>query len=166
MKKYLRRKAGDKLQALLGKGNVLPNSVLIFFDCSSPEHEKTISQWLNRHKEIFSKTMLIGVDATNKEPKATVYPILGKKDFSWYSFVKPDAVQRVKPDFVPDYLFVLHKKASRAIDEMVQKIPANLKVSHKPALKGTYNLILDCKGDDWGFLLREFDALMPKVELV
>ncbi|HHB79129.1 MAG TPA: hypothetical protein ENK85_07845 [Saprospiraceae bacterium] len=166
MKSYLRKKAGTKLNALFAHEEIVPNSLLIIFDSTKPTHEKIIRQWLKDHQSLFSKTMLIGVDAKNNAPKATIFPIIGKKDIAWYDMVKREAAQRVKPDFSPDFLLVLRKQPMRAIDELVAKIPANLKVTHRPFLQNVYNLVLDSRGDDWAFLLQELDAILPKVELV
>ena len=154
----------SKFNTIFSKEKLLPNSILIFFDATSPENVKIVNQWLRKHKEIFSKTRIIGIEAKNTEPKATTFPIIGKKDLTWYNMIKPDAVQRIMPDFIPDYLMVLHKKPLRAIDALVQAIPANLKISHQPILKTAYNIILDRNGKDWNVLFAEYDALMPKVE--
>ena len=166
MKKYLRKKAYAKWSALLPKGEVYPNSMLILFDCSMPEHEKIVTTWVKKHREVFSKTAFIGLDPKNSNPQATVFPILGKKDFTWYGSLKKDAVSRVLPDFLPDFLMVLHKKSSIAIDYLAKALPASFKITHNPALPSSYNIILDDSRHDWSVVLKEFDTLMPKVEFV
>ena len=155
-----------KFNTIFSKGKLLPNSILVLFDSTSPVNEKIVTNWLRKHRDIFSKTRIIGVEAKNPEPKATIFPIVGKKDLTWYNMIKPEAVQRIMPDFIPDYLLVLHKKPLRAVDFLAQAIPSNLKISHLPILKAAYNIILDKNGQDWQFLLNEIDALMPKVELI
>lgn len=163
VKKYFRKKAMSKLNTIFSKDSLLPRSMLIFFDSSSPENEKIVTQWLRTHKDVFSQTMIIGIDSKNADPKATIFPIIGKKDLTWFDMLKQDVVQRIMPDFIPDFLMVLHKKPLYAIDALVLAIPANLKISHRPILKNAYNIILDRDGADWHLLLHEFDSLMPKV---
>ena len=70
------------------------------------------------------------------------------------------------PDFVPDYLMVLHKKPSKAIDYFAKAMPSNLKITHNPTMNSAYNIILDDTRADWSVVLQEFDTLMPKVELM
>ncbi len=166
VKNYLRKKTIAKFNTIFSKGQLLPNSILVLFDSTSPENAKIVTNWLRKHRDIFSNTRIIGVEAKNPEPKATIFPIIGKKDLTWYNMIKPDAVLRVMPNFLPDYLLVLHKKPTRAIDAFAQAIPANLKISHQPILKAAYNIILDQNGADWQLLLNEIDVLMPKVALI
>ncbi len=155
-----------KFNALFSKEKMLPKSILIFFDATTPENEQIVTHWLRKHKDLFSKSMIIGLETKNPEPKAMTFPIIGKKDLTWYNMLKLDAAKRVMPDFLPEYLMVLHKKPYRAIDAFAQAIPAHLKISHQPIIKAAYNVILDKNGSDWRVLLREFDELLPKVELI
>lgn len=164
MKKILQKKAFSKLESMFSSEKILENSILIVFDSSFPENERIILSWLKSNKQ-FTTKMLIGLELQNRNPKATIFPILGKKDMTWYGSLKPDAIFRVKPDFNPDVILVLDNGKKAAIDAWIDLIPANIKIGHAPQLP-IYNLILEKFNGDYSRLFSEIDKFLPKVELI